>query len=237
MNRSKAMILAAVLGLLTVATAWKARADQWDKKTVLTVNEQIQIPGSVLQPGEYVMKLADSQSNRHIVQVFNKDETQLITTILAIPNYRLQPTGDSKFGFWEMPAGQAKALRSWFYPGDNFGQEFAYPKESAVQIAQANKQSVPALEGSDVKTAGIGKVEGQRSAEQDRTVMAQERSRPSTATPSPEAPPYQATTPPAGTEAPASSELPKTGSFMPLVGLGGLLSLGAAAALRLISKS
>ena len=51
-----------------------------------------------------------------------------MTTILAIPNYRLQPTGKTVFTFWETPPGQPKALRAWFYPGDNFGQEFAYPK-------------------------------------------------------------------------------------------------------------
>ena len=42
------------------------------------------------------MKLADSQSNRHIVQIFNEREDQLQTTVLAIPNYRLQPTGKDR---------------------------------------------------------------------------------------------------------------------------------------------
>jgi hypothetical protein len=65
----------------------------------------------------------------------------LFTTILAIPNYRLQPTGKTVFTFWETPPGQPKALRAWFYPGDNFGQEFAYPKSAAVQIAAVSHQA------------------------------------------------------------------------------------------------
>ena len=113
-----------------------------------------------LQPGEYVMVLVDSLSDRHIVRIFDKDQQNVITTILAIPNYRLQPTGNTVFQFWEVPAGQPRALRAWFYPGDNFGQEFAYPKQTAAQIAAFVKTPVPAIEletvaAEDLKTAPL----------------------------------------------------------------------------------
>ena len=108
-----------------------ARADEWNKKTILTVNETIQVPNKVLPPGKYVIKLLDSPSDRHIVQIFNGDETHLLTTILAIPNYRSAADRQNRIRFWETPPGQPKALRAWFYPGDNFGQEFAYPKSAA----------------------------------------------------------------------------------------------------------
>src|SRR5271154_4266110 len=136
----------ASIGLLGAALAPSVYADQWNKRTILTVNEPIQVPTQVLPPGKYVIKLLDSPSNRHVVQIFNGDETHLITTILAIPNYRLQPTGKTVFGFWETPPGQPKALRAWFYPGDNFGQEFAYPKTAAVQIAASAHAPVPTTE-------------------------------------------------------------------------------------------
>src|SRR5580704_14684595 len=143
----KQLVLAvASIGLLGVAIAPSARADEWNKKTILTVNETIQVPNKVLPPGKYVIKLLDSPSNRHVVQIFDGDETHLLTTILAIPNYRLQPTGKTVFGFWETPPGQPKALRAWFYPGDNFGQEFAYPKSAAVQIAASAHAPVPTTE-------------------------------------------------------------------------------------------
>src|ERR1700681_4525714 len=143
----KQLVLAvASIGLLGVAIAPSARADEWNKKTILTVNETIQVPNKVLPPGKYVIKLLDSPSNRHVVQIFDGDESHLLTTILAIPNYRLQPTGKTVFGFWETPPGQPKALRAWFYPGDNFGQEFAYPKSAAVQIAASAHAPVPTTE-------------------------------------------------------------------------------------------
>src|ERR1700685_1991910 len=137
------VVAMASVGMLGVALSPSARADEWNKKTVMTVSEPIQVPNKVLPAGTYVIKLLDSPSDRHIVQIFNADETQLQTTILAIPNYRIQPTGKTVFSFWETPPGQPKALRAWFYPGDNFGQEFAYPKTEATNIASYAKTEVP----------------------------------------------------------------------------------------------
>ena len=116
-------------GLIATSIVGSAKADTWDKMTYMTINEKVIAGNKVLEPGTYVWKLLDSQSDRHIVQIFNKDQTHLEETILAIPNYRLQPTGDSRFAFWETPAGVPKAVRAWFYPGDNFGQEFKYPEK------------------------------------------------------------------------------------------------------------
>src|SRR5215210_898160 len=153
--------IAATLGLASLVLAPGAMADQWNKKTYITINESIQVPGKTLQPGRYVMRLLESQSNRHIVQIFNEREDQLQTTVLAIPNYRLQPTGKTEFQWWETPAGQPRALRAWFYPGDNFGQEFAYPKNEAVRIAATTATNVPttyAETEAELATARVGTV-------------------------------------------------------------------------------
>ena len=113
------------LGFVLITTAFTplAKADTWDKKTIITTHEPIQIEGKVLEPGQYVMKLLNS-SDRHVVQIYDMDEAKLEMTVLAIPAYRLDSTGDTRLTFSEMPAGQAPALRSWFYPGDNSGLEF-----------------------------------------------------------------------------------------------------------------
>src|SRR6185312_9656257 len=112
----------------------------------------------MLQPGTYVIKLADSNSNRHIVQFFDKDEKHLVTTVLAIPNQRLRLTGKSVFAFWEVPAGQPKALRAWFYPGDNFGQEFAYRPQEAARITASNSgATVPIDDQTAAKTGEADK--------------------------------------------------------------------------------
>jgi hypothetical protein len=215
--------------LLGVALAPNARADEWNKKTILTVNEPLQVPTKVLPPGKYVMKLMDSPSNRHIVQIFTGDDMHLITTVLAIPNYRLQPTGKTQFGFWETPPGQPRALRAWFYPGDNFGQEFAYPKSESVAIAAFSKATVPttyAESETDLATARVGTVNetGQEAAIQETAVAA---------APAPTPAPAQEAERAAPAPEPAPQELPKTSSPLMMIALAGLLSLAAFTMLRL----
>jgi hypothetical protein len=137
---SRASLVA--LGVVTVCTMFSltASAQQgWDKKTMVTFSAPVEIPGisaQVLPAGTYVFKLMDSPSDRHIVQIFSKDEKRLYANILAIPNWRLKPTDKTVMTFSERRAGEPQAIRAWFYPGDNFGQEFVYPKKKAVELAK-----------------------------------------------------------------------------------------------------
>jgi hypothetical protein len=224
----------ASIGLLGVAIAPSARADQWNKKTILTVNETIQVPNKVLPPGKYVIKLLDSPSNRHVVQIFNGDESQLLTTILAIPNLRLQPTGKTVFGFWETPPGQPKALRAWFYPGDNFGQEFAYPKSAAVQIAASAHAAVPTTEVTEASQLSTAEVTTTPAPQEETAQVATAAPAPA---PEPQPEVQAPAQEPAPAPAPAPQELPKTASPYPLVGLAGILSLAIFLVLRVARTS
>jgi len=217
------------LTIVAFACVWTVRADQWNKKTIITIKESMQIPGAVLTPGTYVFKLVDSPSNRHIVRVMNEEENKVIATILAIPNYRLQPKGESEFGFWEMPKGTPPALRAWFYPGDNFGQEFAYPKLEATQIAVVTQVSPPIVEEQPVQAA-----------EPAPAVAAVEPAPAPVAEPAPipePAPVVAAEPAPVAEPAPAPepmpvSELPRTASNEALLALAGFIALGTAFVLR-----
>jgi hypothetical protein len=131
--------------LLAGGAAWfapTAKADVWNKETVLTFSGPVEIPGQVLPAGTYVFKLADSQSNRDIVQVFSEDQTHLLATIIAIPDYRNEPADKTIVTFAERQSGSPQALRSWFYPGDNIGVEFVYSKSEA-QPAVAAQEPAP----------------------------------------------------------------------------------------------
>ncbi len=114
--------------LLGTAFGAGVRADSWDKKTIVTFSNSVEIPGQVLLAGTYVFKLANTFSDRHIVQIWNRDETQILATIMAIPNYRLELSDRPMFEFDERPSDSPMALRGWFYPGDNSGQEFVYSR-------------------------------------------------------------------------------------------------------------
>jgi len=252
MKHFRSIAFAAFAGCIGFALLPSLQADTWDKKTTLTVNEPLQVPSCctpghtvTLQPGEYVLMLVDSLSDRHIVRIFDKDQKNVITTILAIPNYRLQPTGKTVFQFWEVPAGQPRALRAWFYPGDNFGQEFAYPKQTAAQIAAFVKTPVPAIEvetsaPEDLKTAPLVVVdESGKTAELAQTMPA--RAPDAAVQPTLQAEPVQPQmaerTVAAETPAPAPMQtLPHTASVLPLLGLAGLVSLALFAAFELRSR-
>lgn len=241
---TKTPALFSCLVLVTVAGfSTPARADEWDKKTIMTISEPVQVPNKVLEPGTYVFKLLDSQSDRHVVQIFNENESHLITTILAIPNYRLQPTGKTKFAFWETPAGQPHALRAWFYPGDNFGQEFAYSAAMSSQISASNSNTAVPVEPAPVASTTTPEPEPQVTAEvatpAPEPTPAPETTAAVTEPVTPEPAPQPAVQEPAtDTTAVVSqpTELPHTASYYPLFVLTGLLSLVAFAIITVRAK-
>jgi hypothetical protein len=106
----------------------KVRADESDKKTIVTVNEPVQVPGNVLPAGTYVLKLVDP-NNRTLVAIYDADEMHLITTVQGIPDSRMETPSKAIVQLEERPDGGPEALMTWFYPGDNFGVEFVYPKQ------------------------------------------------------------------------------------------------------------
>jgi hypothetical protein len=241
----KAAPLVLCVALLSATLSTSVKADELDKKTIVTFSGPVDIPGVHLQgmgtlpAGTYVFKLVDSKSDRHIVQIFNREETIVYATILAVPNYRLRPTSKTVITFNEGVAGQPEAIRAWFYPGDNFGQEFVYPKKKAMELAQVSKVPVLALQTDLV-------VEVEKPAEPG--VVAQLNEMPVVAVrPTGEeiaVAEVVATTPqpaPAAAEvapvpAPIAAELPATASALSTVVLFGLLSLGGGFAIWVVRK-
>jgi hypothetical protein len=100
------------------------RASEWDHKTEITLNEPLNVQGTVLESGQYVMKLLNQQAERNVVLIYDRDEQHLITTVVGMPAYRVVPADDTSFTFYEKSADQPAGLRTWFYPGENYGLEF-----------------------------------------------------------------------------------------------------------------
>jgi hypothetical protein len=224
----KAAFCLLAITLLGATVLPSARADEWNKKTVVTFSQAVEVPGKILPAGTYTFVLLDSPADRHIVQIFNADGSQLITTVLAINDYRLKPTGDTVMKFNERPGDAPDALRAWFYPGNSFGQEFVYPKVRAIQLAQAAKISVPAvavetLDETVIKTAPIVAVTPDQKEVEVATVIQT-------------TPPVAAVATPAPVAIKETEELPHTASSMPLIALLGGLSISVALGLKLYLK-
>jgi hypothetical protein len=204
------------LTVLCFLAAPKAKADEMDHKTVITFSGPVEVPGvgqHLLPAGTYVFKLLDSLSDRHIVQIFNQDETQVLTTILAIPNYRLKATDKTVITFRERPAGEPESLRAWFYPGHDWGEDFVYERPRAIELAKETNEAVlstpVALTSAPVEALNTAPIEAV--APSGDTVDT-----------------AQVVQAPAAAAAPVEvASLPATASYLGLIGLSGLVLLGA----------
>jgi hypothetical protein len=208
-----------VMMVMTLPTA--VMADEWNKATQLTFNEPVEVPGMVLTPGTYWFTLANDDSDRNIVEIWNADRTHLIKTILAIPDYRLKPSGKTVVHFEERPSDAPEAILSWFYPGDNYGEEFVYPKSRATQLAKQTNRPVLSMrepvptEPQQIKQTPVKAVTPNGDEVEVTEVVL---SQPLTANAAP------------------PSSLPKTGSYLPLLGWAGFLALGASVGLRMATR-
>jgi hypothetical protein len=221
--------------LLSAVLIPSAQADDWNRKTEITFSGPVEIPGvhlkgwGILPAGTYVFKILDSQSDRHIVQIFDKDGTTIYATLLAIPNYRLKVTDKTVMTFSERPAGEPEALRAWFYPGRNWGEEFVYPKAKALELAKTANTPVLFM-SADIPLEVTEPIK----AADEPAVVALKQAPLMAATPTGEEVQLAevVTPPPAETEVAVASApapaLPVTASTLPLFFLFGLLALGAA---------
>jgi hypothetical protein len=132
------MIPVLALSLIGGVLSPVVKADGWNKKTTITINQPIDIQNTNLPAGSYVIKLLDSPAERYIVQIFDAAEKRIITTVFAIPVYRDRAAGNSDFTFYNFENGQPAALHTWFYPGDSTGFEFTSTQEKVG--AQARRR-------------------------------------------------------------------------------------------------
>ena len=241
MNRIKVLITIGCVSIIVLGFPPNVKADSWDHKTVLKFSETIEIPGvgqQFLPAGTYVFKLMGS-ADRHIVQISNEAENHVFATVLAIPNYRHTPTGKTVITFGERAAGKPQAIRAWFYPGSSWGEEFVYPKQRAVELAKLTNLPVLAMPANLATNIGLPVKTGT-----EAPVVALMKAPLKAIKPTGEEvelaevvelPPAQAR-PEARTSREPAARLPQTASSLPLLGLLGLLSLGAGTALWLIPK-
>lgn len=124
-----------------------ARADERDKAMILKFNAPVLVPGKMLQPGKYVFRLADSNSNRNVVQIFSVDDKGrqgFVAMIETVPDFRVKTPEKPIVQFEERHIGDPEAIKSWFYPGDNYGWHFVYPKSEQLESASIAAPPAPA---------------------------------------------------------------------------------------------
>lgn len=223
------------LTLICLFAMPKAKADDMDRMTVFTFSGPVEVPGNgaqVLPAGTYLFKVLSSDSNRHMVQIMSPDQSHVYTTILAIPNYRMNTTDKTVITFSERPAGEPEALKAWFFPDHQWGEQFVYERSKAIQLAKETNEpvlSTPAvLVAAPVEALAAAPVEAVTPAGETVDTAVVVTPAPVVEAPAPE---VAAVAP-----APVVAALPKTASYLPLIGLAGLLLLCGGFALFGMSK-
>ena len=206
-----------------------------DKAVYFTFSQPVAIPETTLPAGRYLFRLADSLTNRSIVQIYSADGSKLHAMLMTMPTERTQAAEEPEVRFLETAANQPPAIGSYWYVGDRRGWEFIYPREQARRLAQSSKANV-------LTTASDANAAEAASAELVRISPSGEQLAVETETPEATAPraargevadvdqPVSTT---ARNSAPARRALPSTATFQPLLVLAGALAALAALAARL----
>ena len=199
-----------------------ALADQWNKEMILRFSAPVQVPGHVLQPGKYVFRLADSPSNRNIVQIFsvNDDGRQnFLATIFTVPDFLFRTPEKPIVQFEERRGDAPEAIKSWFYPGENTGWHFVYPKSERLEVASvAEPPAAPATPPAEPPAAAEPSApveppqEGSVVVIQEETLISQ----------------VELTPIPSGDDQPlADLSLPETAGYSAAFLVAGLVTIGA----------
>ena len=102
------------------------------------------VPGAVLKPGSYVIRVVDRLSDRSILRVEN-ESGKVISTFLAVPNRSLAGYSSQGPVAWTGGGGHDKAMRGFNFP-TTYSVEFVYPKAEAVKIAVGHSAAVEAID-------------------------------------------------------------------------------------------
>ncbi len=231
----KMLFSCALAILLSPSLGTPALAQPIDQTTYFTFSAPFELPGGkVLPAGKYTFRIADSPSNRHVVQIMSEDRSQVHATILAIPAQRQDIPEEPEVRFMEAAANQPPAVRTWWYPGRTIGHEFIYPKGQARKLAAAQNESVLTADTEltkteDMQTADLSRIDAEGKETEVTTTQTKTQAQTSTAQ---RAPAPSATAVETTRVDETRTALPTTASPLPLVGLIGLASLAGAALIR-----
>lgn len=208
-------ILAAMILSIGVSALALAQAGSVQRETKLAVSEPTQVGSVLLDPGSYTLRVHDYSNEKVTVVVTRDSDQKTIGTVVAMRDRRnLDPheASDNQTQFTYTTFNGHPAVATWFYPGDEWGERFAYGKETVAE----NTGSMTVTQTPAPTASTMAESTPPAPVEEKQETVAE-----TTPAPAPEPAPAPAET------------LPKTASPLPLIGLLGALSLAGAAALRI----
>lgn len=159
-NKTAAIIISCFILALVFLAPPLIHGDEWNLATRFTVNHPFEVPNLVLQPNTpYVIRLYDSPAERHVVQIYNEDQTKLLTMFMGVSDERMETADKTVFTFIETAPGYPLPMKEWFYPGRLHGLEFVYPKDQAMEIARHAREPILSADAGDLHKLSAIRVE------------------------------------------------------------------------------
>ncbi len=208
---------------------------QTPEASILPVEEPLDVGGTILQPGTYLIRVLPSATDRTKVQITSEDRSTIYATVLTVP-HTLEPgeqVPNTVFVYYPAGEGMPRALRTWFARDPRAsigGHDIVYDETRARQLARLSNATVTSY----AVTTPVEALDTAR-----LTVITPDQ--PVTVT-TPEPVPVteldtttmisSETAPVQTADTQSSMEMPRTASRVPLMALMGLLAVLAAATLR-----
>ena len=120
-------IAACAVAMLATAPS-TARASAFDKLMIVTFNQPVSLPHVTLPTGTYRFELADPTGDRTVVRVTSEDGKECYGTFFTVPESETEST-DRPVTVKDRRDDLPRSIMGWFYPGDETGRAFIYPRE------------------------------------------------------------------------------------------------------------
>lgn len=216
------------LGISAIAMAQGAGSVQ--RTTQLTVSEPTMVGSVLLDPGTYTLHVNDFQSEKVQVVVTRNSDNKTMGTVIASRERRSldsHQASDNQTQFTYTTANGHPAVATWFYPGDEWGEKFAYGAETTASATTGGDVTMTQTPAPTVSTSTMAESTPPAETAAPATTEREEHTV-AEAAPAP-APAPEETRP---APAPEAKTLPKTASSTPLVALLGALALAGASVVR-----
>jgi len=154
MKLSTLLGIGALIVMLGFATPAQAQIPEY---SAFDLNEPTWVGDTLLQPGQYLIRVLPGFSNRNRVQVTSLDRQTIYTTVLTVP-HAMGPNEEmpnTMFVYYPAFEGQPRALRTWFAPDpvSGGGHDIVYDEDRAKLLARAAKAPVVIYRGEVDTTA------------------------------------------------------------------------------------
>ena len=125
-----------------------ATADEWNRETILTIDQPMVVPGATLTPGTYTFVLGNENTSRDLVYIFSGEHGQrsFVTSARVIRMQRQNDKRDLSLVAAFDAEGASPMMKGWFYPGAVDGFQFVYPKAQRDVIARAETVEIAVTE-------------------------------------------------------------------------------------------